>query len=79
MIAPKLLVQDGPLAHRGVGAYYRRQKVVPRLVHKQDSLALLYGPFLSSGQRYSHRALAHAQSAGYVPLLPALLLEFLRT
>jgi len=31
MIARKLLVQDGCLAHRGVGAHYRGQKVEARL------------------------------------------------
>ena len=33
--------------------------------------AFLLGPF----HPLAHRTLAHAQSAGYVPLLPALLLE----
>src|SRR5215212_1124140 len=62
MIARKLLVEDGRLTHRGVGAHYRRQKVKPRLVHKQDSPALLHGPFLSSSQRSSFQRLIASSS-----------------
>ena len=57
VIARKLLMQDGCLAHRSVGAHYSRQKVEARLIHKQDRSALLYGPFFSSGQRSSFQRL----------------------
>src|SRR5215208_4368497 len=53
MIARKVLMQDGRLTHRGIGAHQARQKVEARLIHKQNRSALLYGPFLSSAQRSS--------------------------
>jgi hypothetical protein len=55
-------MQDGRLTHRVIGTHHARQKVKPRLIHKQNRSALLYGPFLSSGQRSSFQCLMASSS-----------------
>jgi hypothetical protein len=62
MVAAEVLMHDGHLTHRGIGAHHARQKVEARLIHKQNRSTLLYGPFLSSGQRSSFQWLMVSSS-----------------
>ena len=62
VVTAEVLVQYGSLAHRSIGAHHRGQKVEARLIDKQDRSSLLYGPFLSSGQRSSFQRLMASSS-----------------
>src|SRR3954464_12669579 len=57
VIARELLVEDGRLAHRGVGAYDAGKQVEAALIHEHYRPILLQSPFFSCGQRFSVHSL----------------------
>src|SRR3954463_9359393 len=59
VIARKMLMQHGRLAHRSVGANQHRQQIKARLVREHDGPALLQSPLFSFGHLSAfHRSMA---------------------
>src|SRR3954451_22521992 len=78
VIARKLLIKNGRLAHRGVGAHNSGKQVEAALIHEHYRPTFRERPFFSSGQRFSfHSSMAFssrclARRSGFCKEKPSL-------
>src|ERR671912_1515202 len=69
VISGEILLQNGRLSYRGVGANHHGQQVEARLISEHYSPALLQGPFFREGHRSSFQRSMASSSRWFARLL----------